>query len=138
MGIKTRLCNRGAHCCEENGGEMARSGFDSDDSLTMRQLGPDNVESFLELVEDVKSIVFPPDSWQPYDEEGLRKLLDAEVAYNVGLYDDDQLVGAAFLVKPGKTLLSGSHSLTLCGLPSKGTAELTHIMLDLSILFIME
>lgn len=109
---------------------MARNEFESDDDLTLRQMIPDETDRFLELVADVKSIVFPPDTWVPYDEAGLRNLMDAEVAHNVGLYDGNRLVGAAFLVKPGNTLLSDTPELALCGMPSKGTAELTHIMLD--------
>lgn len=115
---------------EGSGAKMARNEFESDDNLTLRSISPEEVDKFLELVEDMKSIVFPPDTWVPYDEEGLRSLLDDEIAHNIGLYDRDRLVGTAFLVKPGNTLLSGTHELALCGVPSKGTAELTHIMLD--------
>lgn len=109
---------------------MAMTGFENDDSLTMKAIDPAEIDNLLELVSDVKSIVFPPDTWVPYDEDGLRTLLDQDVAFNIGLYDGDRLVGTAFLAKPGHTLLSDDHSLALCGLPSKGTAEITHIMLD--------
>lgn len=109
---------------------MAMTGFESDENLTLRRIGSDDLESFLGLVSDVESIVFPAGTWKPYDEEHLRKLLDEDVAYGIGLYDNDRLVGTAFLVNPGHTLLSGSHQLRLCGLPDKGTAEMTHIMLD--------
>lgn len=104
--------------------------FDESEALTMRPMAPDDADAFIDLVRDVESIRELPESWVPYDEDGLRSLLDEENAMSIGLFDGDQLVGTAFLSRPGHTLLSDSDVLPLCGLPSKGTAELTHIMLS--------
>ena len=115
---------------EGSDGDMARNDFSESDELTMRALRPDDFEQFEQLVRTTKSIVEPPESWIPYEGDELRRLLEPDIAHNIGLYDGSDLIGTAFLVKPGNTLLSESHELALCGVPSKGTAEITHIMLD--------
>lgn len=109
---------------------MAKNEFSDSDDLVMRPIRPEEFDEFELLVQEIKSITEPPESWVPYEGDELRRLLDSEFAYNLGLYEKDRLVGTAFLVKPGQTLLTDSHELALCGIPSKGTAELTHIMLD--------
>lgn len=109
---------------------MAENGFNNSETLVMRTIESGEFERLERLVADVKSITEPAESWIPYSGEDLRRLLDKDVAINVGLYDGEELVGAAFLVKPGHTILSDSPELARCGLPTKGTAELTHIMLD--------
>jgi len=109
---------------------MARNDYTNEDSIIMRPIGPDESEMLVRLVREVESLVEIPDTWKPYDDERLVQLLDNEVALNLGLYDGDDLVGAAFLVRPEHTILADTPELSLCGLPSKGSAEITHIMLN--------
>lgn len=101
--------------------------------LSVRELGPADLDEVMRLMGNIKAIVFPPGSWEPYGEKGLELLLDPSHAYGLGLFcdapDGPELVGTAFLVK-SDTSLHGTGQLPLTGTPEKGTAEITHVTLE--------
>lgn len=101
--------------------------------LSMRALTPADLDEVMRLMGNIKAIVFPPGSWEPYDEKGLELLLDPSHAYGLGLFcdmpDGTELVGTAFLVK-SDTRLHGTGQLPLTGTPERGTAEITHVALE--------
>lgn len=108
---------------------MADRSFIDEDNLFTRQLATGDLEQFRQLVADAKSLTEPADAWIPYEGEELDSLIDSSHTIGLGLFEGDRLVGTAFLVKD-RTLLHGSDDMRLSGLPEKGTAEITHVILD--------